>query len=74
MRFHFFRDGLLNKICVKSGLKMLFFLYLMSLMPETRRHSLSFASGLSGIGVPSFSRFLCGRFPFTRKNTAGKKT
>jgi hypothetical protein len=29
-------------------------------MIETRRHSLSFASEISGIGIPSFSRFLCG--------------
>ena len=60
MRFHFFRDAVLNKICVKTRLKMLFFWYLLSLMTETRKHSLSFASELSGIGIPSFSRFLCG--------------
>jgi hypothetical protein len=29
-------------------------------MIETRKHSLSFASEISGIGIPSFSRFLCG--------------
>jgi len=60
MRFHFFRDAVFNKICVKSRLKMLFFWYLLSLMIETRKHSISFASALSGIGIPSFSRFLCG--------------
>lgn len=60
MRFHFFRDAVLNKIYVKSRLKTLFFWYLLSLMPETRKHSLSSASELSGIGIPSFSRFLCG--------------
>jgi len=60
MRFHFFRDAVLNKIYVKSRLKMLFFWYLLSLMIETRKHSLSFASGLSGIGIPSFGKFLCG--------------
>ncbi|MEZ4527773.1 MAG: transposase [Desulfobacterales bacterium] len=60
MRFHFFRDAVLNRICVKSRLKMLFFWYLLSMMTETRKHSLSFASEISGIGIPSFSRFLCG--------------
>jgi len=43
MRFHFFRDGILSEICAKSRLNVLFFLYLLSLMSETRRHSLSFA-------------------------------
>ncbi|GBC60976.1 hypothetical protein DENIS_2717 [Desulfonema ishimotonii] len=60
MRFHFFRDSILSKICVKLRLQFLFLWYLISLMTETRKHSLTFASGLSGIGIPSFSRFLCG--------------
>ncbi|MEE4356288.1 MAG: hypothetical protein V2I97_07440 [Desulfococcaceae bacterium] len=28
-------------------------------MTETRKHSLTFASGLSGTGIPSFGKFLC---------------
>ena len=59
MRFHFFRDSILSKICVKVRLQTIFLWYLISLMIETRKHSLTFASGLSGIGIPSFGKFLC---------------
>lgn len=59
MRFHYFRDSILNKICVRVRLRALFLWYLISLMTETRKHSLTFASGLSGIGIPSFGKFLC---------------
>lgn len=59
MRFHFFRDSILNKICVRIRLQTLFLWYLISLMTETRKHSLTFASGLSGIGISSFGKFLC---------------
>ena len=59
MRFHYFRDSILNKICVRLRLRALFLWYLISLMTETRKHSLTYASGLSGTGIPSFGKFLC---------------
>jgi hypothetical protein len=58
MRFHKFRDGLLNKIGIKIRLRIVCLWYLISLMVETRKHSLRSASELSGLGISSFSKFL----------------
>ncbi|WP_207679534.1 hypothetical protein [Desulfonema magnum] len=48
MRFHKFRDAVLNKISMKFRLRIVCLWYLISLMAETRKHSLTFASELSG--------------------------
>lgn len=58
MRFHKLRDGILNKIGIKIRLRIVCLWYLISLMIETRKHSLTSASELSGLGISSFSKFL----------------
>jgi len=58
MRFHKLRDGILNKIGIKIRLRIVCLRYLISLMIETRKHSLTSASELSGLGISSFSKFL----------------
>lgn len=58
MRFHRFRDAVLNKISIKRRLQIICLQYLISLMVETRKHSLSFAAGLSDTDISAFSRFL----------------
>jgi hypothetical protein len=58
MRFHRFRDAVLNKISIKRRLQIVCLRYLISLMAETRKHSLTFAAGLSETDISAFSRFL----------------
>ncbi|QTA88100.1 transposase [Desulfonema magnum] len=58
MRFHKFRDAVLNKISMKFRLRIVCLWYLISLMAETRKHSLTFASELSGTEKSAFSKFL----------------
>jgi hypothetical protein len=43
---------------MKRRLQVVTLLYIISLMVETRKHSLKFASGLSGTDSPRFSKFL----------------
>lgn len=58
MRFYELRDNILKLINVRLRLQTVMLWYLIALMVETRKHSLSFASDISGTGIPSFSRFL----------------
>ncbi len=58
MRFHKFRDSILNKISMKFRLRIVCPWYLISLMAGTRKHSPTFASELSGTDKSAFSKFL----------------
>lgn len=58
MRFHDFKKNLLNLLNIKIRLQTVMIWYLISLMIETRKHSLGSASELSGLGKPAFSKFL----------------
>ncbi len=59
MRFHIFRDFIISNIStMRKRLRFVCLWYLISLMVETRKHSLTFASGLSGISKSAFSKFL----------------
>lgn len=58
MRFHKLRDVILNKIGIKIRLRIVCLWYLISLMVETRKHSMRSASELSGLCISSFSKFL----------------
>jgi hypothetical protein len=58
MRFHIFRDGILKKICIKRRLQAVCLWYLLSLTVSARKHTLTFASGLSGKKKSRFSGFL----------------
>jgi len=55
MRFHELKNWILKKNNVKSRLQVVFLFYIISLMIETRKHSLTFASELSGVSISSFS-------------------
>lgn len=58
MRFFELRDWLIEKAGIKKRLRIVFLWYLLSLMVGTRKHSLTFASVLSGVGKAQFSKFL----------------
>ncbi len=58
MRFHTLRDRILNNTVIRKRLQIICLRYLLSLSVETRKHSLTFASELSGIGKASFCKFL----------------
>ena len=59
MRFHILRDYVFNNIrSMKENIRFTCLWYLISLMLETRKHSLTFASELSGISKSAFSKFL----------------
>ncbi|MCP4130898.1 MAG: hypothetical protein GY754_07935 [bacterium] len=52
------RDWVIGKAGIKKRLQIIFLWYLLSLMVETRKHSLSSASVLSGLNKSQFSKFL----------------
>ncbi len=58
MRFYQLRNWILKQINVRLRLHMLCFWYLVSLMVETRKHSLHFAAALSGLHPSQLSKFL----------------
>jgi len=59
IRFHIFRDFIISNISMmKKRLRSVCLWYLILLMIETRKHSLTFASELSGITKSAFSKFL----------------
>ncbi|MCP4351206.1 MAG: transposase [Desulfobacterales bacterium] len=58
MRFFKLRDWVIGKAGIKKRLQVIFLWYLLSLMVETRKHSLSSASVLSGLNKAQFSKFL----------------
>ncbi len=58
MRFYQLRNWLLAHLTVSVRIRMLTFWYLISLMVETRKHSLHFAATLSGLTPPQLSKFL----------------
>lgn len=58
VRFYKLRDWVIEKADINKRLQIIFLWYLLSLMVETRKHSLSFASVLSGLNKAQFSRFL----------------
>jgi hypothetical protein len=59
MRFHTLRDYILNNISMmEKRLRFVCLWYMISLMVGTRKHSLTFASELSGITKSAFSKFL----------------
>jgi len=58
MRFHILRDYIFDFINIKVRLRFVCLWYLLSLMVETRKHSVTFASELSGISKSVFSKFL----------------
>jgi len=58
MRFHEFRDAVLKRIGIRKRLQTVCLWFVISFMVETRRHSLTFASGLSGLDKSAFSKFL----------------
>ncbi len=58
MRFHTFRAWMFRHIEIKPRLRQVCLWYLLSLMVETRKHSLDFASTLSGLDKSQFCRWL----------------
>ena len=58
VRFFKLRDWVIEKAGIKKRLQIIFLWYLLSLMVETRKHSLKFASVLSGMNKSQFSKFL----------------
>jgi hypothetical protein len=58
MRFYQFRNWFFWQIPMKLRLKAVVFWYMLSLILETRKHSLKFASVLSGFNPSRFSKFL----------------
>ena len=58
MRFYQLRNWILTQLNVRLRLHMLCFWYLVSLMVDTRKHSLHFAATLSGLNPSQFSKFL----------------
>lgn len=58
MRFYKLRDWILTQINIKRRLQTVCLWYLLSLMLATRKHSLNFASTLSGLNKSQFSKFL----------------
>ena len=58
MRFHTLRDWMFRQLEMKPRLRQVCLWYLLSLMVETRKHSLDFASTLSGLNPSQFCRWL----------------
>ena len=58
MRFYHLRNWMRDHLTVSIRIRMLTFWYLISLMVETRKHSLHFAATLSGLTPPQLSKFL----------------
>jgi len=58
VRFFKLRDWVIGKAGIKKRLRTIFLWHLLSLMVGTRKHSLSFASALSGPNKAQFSKFL----------------
>jgi hypothetical protein len=58
MRFYQFRDWLLQHLTVQRRLQMVVIWYLISLMVDTRKHSLRHASTVSGLHASQFSKLL----------------
>lgn len=58
MRFHTLRDWMLRQLELQPRLRQVCLWYLLSLMVETRKHSLDFASTLSGLNPSQFCRWL----------------
>jgi hypothetical protein len=58
MRFYQLRNWILKKIEVKTRLQPICLWFIISLMIETRKHSLTFATELSGSTKAQFSKFL----------------
>ena len=52
MRFYHLRNWMRDHLTVSIRIRMLTFWYLISLMVETRKHSLHFAATLSGLTPP----------------------
>ncbi len=58
MRFYRLRNWTSRQINVRKRLQAVCIWYLLSLMVETRKHSLDFAASLSGLNKSQFCRFL----------------
>lgn len=58
MRFYQLRNWILKNIDVKTRLHPVCLWFLLSIMVETRKHSLTNASELSGLNKAQFSKFL----------------
>ena len=58
MRFYQLRDWILKQIDVKTRLQPICLWFILSLMVESRKHSLTFAAELSGLTKAQFSKFL----------------
>ena len=58
MRFYQLRNWILENIEIKKRLQTVCLWFLLSLMVETRKHSLTFAASFSGLNKAQFSKFL----------------
>jgi len=58
MRFHGLRDWIFRHLEITPRLRQVCLWYLLSLMVETRQHSLEFAAVLSGLNKSQFCRWL----------------
>ncbi len=58
MRFHTLRDWIFHHFEISPRLRQVCLWYLLSLMVETRKHSLEFAAVLSGLNKSQFCRWL----------------
>ena len=58
MRFHTLRDWIFHHVEITPRLRQVCLWYLLSLMVETRKHSLDFAAVLSGLNKSQFCRWL----------------
>jgi len=62
LNFSKFKKWLLNRLNVDTRSRKVLFWYILSLMLETRKHSLTAAARLSGLDKSQFSRFLKNHF------------
>ena len=76
MRFYHVRNWILAQLAVRFRLQQVCFWYLVSLMVEARKHSLTFAASLSGLQKSQFSKFLrnhCGVAAYTLEDLSKRQ-
>jgi hypothetical protein len=76
MRFYHVRKWILTQLAVRLRLQQLCFWYIVSLMVEARKHSLTFAASLSGLQKSQFSKFLrthCGVAAYTLEDLSKRQ-
>jgi len=62
MRFYKLWDWMVRKLCIKTRNQIVCIWFVLSLMVETRKHSLNYAVALSGLNKSQFSKFLSNNY------------